>query len=192
MGLERVNQIVKFDFGRDGVHARGQPVVVPQALRHLPNNKGIEALVVVPKGQPLAGTLIALSERGLDADRNIMGFLIGGKTPGAFSVRRTQNFDISDAALLPGGELLILERKFSWLEGVHIRIRRIAQNAIVPGALIDGPVIFDADMGTEIDNLEGLDVFTTADGETVLTMVSDDNFSMLQRTMLLQFTLAPE
>ncbi|WP_376738701.1 esterase-like activity of phytase family protein [Rhodopseudomonas sp. B29] len=192
VGLERVNQIVRFDFGRDGFQARGQPIVVPQALRHLPNNKGIEALVFVPKGQPLAGTLIALSERGLDADRNIMGFLIGGKTPGVFSVRRTQNFDISDAALLPGGELLILERKFSWLEGVHIRIRRIALNSIVPGALIDGPVIFDADMGMEIDNLEGLDVFTTADGETVLTMISDDNFSMLQRTMLLQFTLAPE
>ena len=31
-----------------------------------------------------------------------------------------------------------------------------------------------------------------ADGETVLTMVSDDNFSMLQRTLLLQFTLAPD
>jgi hypothetical protein len=28
-----------------------------------------------------------------------------------------------------------------------------------------------------------------ADGETVLTLVSDDNFSMLQRTLLLQFTL---
>jgi hypothetical protein len=27
------------------------------------------------------------------------------------------------------------------------------------------------------------------EGETVLTMVSDDNFSMIQRTLLLQFTL---
>jgi len=38
--------------------------------------------------------------------------------------------------------------------------------------------------------MEGIDAHLTADGETVLTLVSDDNFSMLQRTLLLQFTLA--
>ena len=47
-----------------------------------PTTRGIEALVMVPKGLPLAGTLIAISERGLDAQGNIIGFLIGGKTPG--------------------------------------------------------------------------------------------------------------
>jgi hypothetical protein len=188
VGFERVNQIVKFEFGRDGIRARGQPIAVPP-LRKLPNNKGIESLVVVPKPHPLAGTLIALSERGLDAERNTIGFLIGGKSPGQFSVRRTANYDIADAALLPGGELLILERKFSWFEGVHIRIRRIALSTIVAGATVDGPAIFEADLGNEIDNMEGLDVHVDAGGAIVLTMVSDDNFSMLQRTLLLQFTL---
>lgn len=189
VGFERVNQIVKFDFGRDGIRARGQPIAVPPALRKLPNNKGIESLVMVPKPHPLAGTLIALSERGLDAERNTIGFLIGGKSPGQFSVRRTENYDIADAALMHGGELLILERKFSWFEGVHIRIRRIALSTIVPGATVDGPSIFEADLGNEIDNMEGLDVHIDAGGAIVLTMVSDDNFSMLQRTLLLQFTL---
>ncbi len=189
VGYERVNQIVKFDYGRDGVQARGQPIIVPPALRKLPNNKGIEALVAVPKGLPLAGTLIAISERGLDADRNIIGFLIGGKTPGAFAVRRTEGYDISDAALLPAGDLLILERKFSWLEGVHIRIRRIALASLAPGAIVDGPALFTADLGHDIDNMEGIDVHRDAAGDTVLTLLSDDNFSMLQRTLLLQFTL---
>ena len=58
-----------------------------------------------------------------------------------------------------------------------------------PGAVLDGTTIFDADLGNEIDNLEGLDAHVTPDGETVLTMISDDNFSLLQRTLLLQFTL---
>src|ERR1043166_1045364 len=92
-------------------------------MRKLPYNTGLEALVTVPKGQPLAGTLIAISERGLDTDSNIIGFLIGGPQPGDFAVRRTDNFDISDAVLLHSGDLLILERKFSWLSGVGIRIR---------------------------------------------------------------------
>jgi hypothetical protein len=37
--------------------------------------------------------------------------------------------------------------------------------------------------------MEGIDAHVTAKGDTVLTMVSDDNFSMIQRTLLLQFTL---
>lgn len=192
VAFERVNQIVRFDFGRDGVRAHGEPIAVPAAVRKLPNNKGLEALVFVPKGQPLAGTLIAISERGLDADRNIIGFLIGGRTPGQFAVRRTDGFDISDATLLPGGDLLVLERKFSWLEGVHIRIRRIALSSLAPGATVDGPSIFEADLGYEIDNLEGIDAHLDASGEIVLSMISDDNFSMLQRTLLLQFTLAAD
>jgi len=189
VGIERVNRIVRFDFGRDGLRARGEDMPVPPAVRKLPNNAGLEAMVVARRGSPLAGTLIAVSERSLDADGNIMAFLIGGPSPGSFAVRRTSGFDVSDAALLPNGDLLLLERKFSLLDGVGVRIRRIAQAAITPGATVDGPSIFDADLGQEIDNFEGLDVHVTADGETVLTMVSDDNLSMLQRTLLLQFTL---
>jgi hypothetical protein len=190
VGLERVNQIMRFDFAKGGTRARGEVLPVPPAVRKLPYNKGLEALVFVPKGQPLAGALIAISERGLDADGNLIAFLIGGPSPGQFSVRRTEKFDISDAVLLPSGELLILERKFSWFTGINIRIRSIPLKSIAPGALVDGPVLFDADLGHEVDNMEGLDAHVTADGETVLTMVSDDNFSLLQRTLLLQFTLA--
>lgn len=192
VGLERVNQIMRFDFAKGGTRARGEVVPTPPAVRKLPYNKGLEALVFVPremKGQPLAGTLIALSEGGFDADGNLIGFLIGGPSPGQFSIRRTDKQFISDAVLLPSGELLILERKFSWFTGINIRIRSIPLRTIVSGALVDGPVLFDADLGHEIDNMEGIDAHVTAEGETVLTMVSDDNFSMLQRTLLLQFTL---
>ncbi|WP_128923097.1 esterase-like activity of phytase family protein [Bradyrhizobium guangxiense] len=202
VGLERVNQILRYDFSKGGTHARGEVIPVPPGVRRLPSNKGLEALVVVPKekdkgkeqskgqGQPLAGTLIAFSERGLDADGNLTAFLIGGPTPGQFSVRRTEKYDISDAVLLPSGEILILERKFSWFTGVNIRIRSLQLKSIAPGALVDGPALFVADLGQEIDNMEGIDAHVTPEGETVLTLISDDNFSMLQRTLLLQFTLA--
>ena len=189
VGLERVNQILRFDFSKGGIRSRGEVVPVPPALGKLPFNKGLEALVFVPRGQPLAGSLIAISERGLDPSGNILCFLIGGPSPGQFTAKRTGNFDISDAVLLPSGDLLLLERKFSLLEGVGIRIRRIPIKSVVPDAVVDGPAIFEVDLGYEIDNMEGIDVHVTEDGETVLTMVSDDNFSMIQRTLLLQFTL---
>jgi hypothetical protein len=189
IGLERVHKVLRFDFSKGFTRARGEVVPLPKAASRLPANKGLEALVFVPKGLPLAGTLIAMSERGLDADGNLIAFLVGGPAPGQFSVRRTEEFDISDAVLLPSGDLLILERKFSWLSGIGIRIRRIPLTAVASGAVIDGPPIFEANLADEVDNMEGIDAHVTAEGETVLTMVSDDNFSMIQRTLLLQFTL---
>ncbi len=189
VGLERVNRILRFDFSKGGILSRSEVVATPPAIARLPYNKGLEALVFVPSGLPLSGTLIAISERGLDKSGNLLGFLIGGANPGQFTVRRTADFDISDCALLPSGELLLLERKFSFVSGIGIRIRRIPLASLKPGAVVDGQSIFEADLGEEIDNMEGLDVHRDADGDLVLTMISDDNFSMLQRTLLLQFRL---
>jgi hypothetical protein len=189
VSIERVNRIVRFDYGQQGLLARGQPIVLPPAMAKLPNNKGLECLDVVPKPMPRAGTLIAISERGLDEAGNIRGFLIGGPTPGEFTVARRADFDVSDCAVLPDGDLALLERRFAWTSGVAIRLRRVPLTAVVPGAVLEGTDIMSADMGYQIDNLEGLSVHRTRSGELVLTIVSDDNFSRLQRTILLQFTL---
>jgi hypothetical protein len=188
LGLERVHQILAYDFGRDGVLARGEVLPTPPALRRLPSNKGLEAMVAIPKGLRHGGTLLAISERGLDADGHIIAFMLGAQN-GPFAIRRSDDFDISDAALLPGGDLLLLERRFSLLTGAGIRIRRLSLNKLGPGALLDGEEIFSADLGYEIDNLEGLDVHRDGEGRTVVTLVSDDNFSMIQRNLLLQFAL---
>jgi hypothetical protein len=187
VGFERVHEILRFDV-KDGLRARGQPIPVPPAMKALPLNQGIECLAVPAKGQPLAGTLIAISERGRDAAGNIIGFLLN-PSAGAFAVKRTDDFDISDCTVTPKGDLLILERRFSWARGLAIRIRKLALSGVKAGALLDGPELFAGDMGQQIDNMEGISLHRTADGATVLTLVSDDNFSPLQRTILLQFAL---
>jgi hypothetical protein len=192
VAIERVHQIVRFDFSRGGLAARGQPIDLPPIIRTLPGNQGLEALVHVPKGLPLAGALIAISERGLDPSGNIRAFIIGGPQRGRFSVRRSDDFDITDAALLPSGDLVILERRFSVAAGVATRIRRIALAEIKPEATVDGPVLMEADLAYEIDNMEAMSVHRTSGGDIVLTLFSDNNFSPIQRTLLLQFTLIDE
>ncbi|MGE3144439.1 MAG: esterase-like activity of phytase family protein [Pseudorhodoplanes sp.] len=189
VAFERVHQILRFNAARDRLAARGQAIALPLALASLPRNRGIDCLAVGPKATPLAGALIAVSEAGLDAEKNIRGFLIGGRAPGEFSVVRKDDFDITDCALTPANELLLLERFFSWRRGVSMRIRRVPLAGLAPGAVVDGPYQIVADMGFQIDNMEGLSVHRAADGALVLTLVSDDNFSILQRTLLLQFTL---
>ena len=188
LGIERVNRIVRLDIGRDGLLARAQPVPVPTGVQRLPHNKGLECLEYVPAGLPLARALIAISERGLDDAGNIKGFLIGHSGPAEFSLKRIGDFDVTDCALTANGDLLVLERSFSRLRGVGMRIRRVPLMSIQPGATIDGPVLIEADMNDQIDNMEGLSVHREGNA-LVLTVISDDNFSIIQRTLLLQFTL---
>jgi len=192
VGLERVNRVLRFDYGKSGLLARGQNVTLPPEIAKLPNNKGMECLVVVPKPLPGAGTLIAISERALDAGGNIKGFLITGPTPGGFSVKRSDDFDVTDCAISAAGDLFLLERRFSWTVGVAMRVRVLPLANVVPGATVDGRQLIFADMGYQIDNMEGLAIHRDKAGETVLTMVSDDNFSFVQRTILLQFALVGE
>jgi hypothetical protein len=189
VGLEGINQIAIFNYGKDGLLAHAQWIPVPPEVSNLPSNQGLEALVFVPRKFRLGGCLIAISERGLDAAGNLKSFIIGGPEPGMFAIKRTHNYDISDADCLPNGDLLILERQLSFLSGFSVRIRRIPLATIMPGAIVDGPVIFEAGMNCQIDNLEALSVLRTRSGEVLLTLMSDDNFSPLQRTILLQFVL---
>jgi len=191
IGVERTHGILRFDFARHGVEARAQLVPVLPAAKRLPSNRGFEALGVLPAGHPLAGALIAISERSGREDEPTTGFILGGRQPGTLQVIRRDGYDITDLAFLPGGDMLLLERWYKPLRGVGMRIRRIAGGAIRPGAKLDGPILIEADLGQEIDNMEGMAVHQES-GRTIITLISDDNFStFLQRTVLLEFELVP-
>src|SRR5258707_15639331 len=56
----------------------------------------------------------------------------------------------------PDGKLLVLERRFSWAGGLAMRIRSVPFAMIKPGAQVDGPELIFADMGSQVDNMEGL------------------------------------
>lgn len=189
IGIERKHEIVRFDWARDGVEARARPVPVPPEIKRLPRNRGLEALGVMPVG-PLKGALIAIAERSGKEDEPTLGAILGGPQPGLFKLARHDGYDITDLAFLPGGDMLVLERWYQPLRGVGMRMRRIAGRDIRPGALVDGQRLIEADLGFEIDNMEGLSVHLE-EGKTILTLISDDNFSFLQRTLLLEFELLP-
>ena len=188
---ERTHAVFRFDWSRAGVKARGRPVTLPmEARRRLPRNGGLEAIGVAPPRSSLAGALVAIAERSESgADAPTMGLILTGATRGTFRVARSENFDVTDLAFLPGGEILLLERSFSLLGGLAARIRRIPADAVRPGALVDGPAIFRSEPSQEMDNMEGMALHREG-GETVITLISDDNFGALQRTLLLEFALA--
>lgn len=169
---------------------RGVSLPLPQGAKRLRHNKGLEAIAVSSPEGPLGGTIVAIAERGASFDDDMRGFLIGGAEPGNFTVRRHDDYDVTDAAFLGDGDLLLLERRFNLRHGIGMRIRRIDGDKLKPGAVIDGETIVEAGFAHQIDNMEALAVHTAASGDTILTILSDDNRSILQRSLLLRFRLA--
>jgi hypothetical protein len=141
------------------------------------------------KAGPLKGAVVAFSESLTDKNGNLQAWLIGVPAPGPFSLKRLEGFDVTDAAALPDGGLIVLERRFPYSEGIKMRIRRIVANDLKPGATITGDVLLDATDALNIDNMEGIAVHRSAARETILTLISDDNYSALQRTLLMQFAV---
>jgi hypothetical protein len=159
--------------------------------RELRANGGMETVVAAPKNGPLGGAIVVVAEKSVDDDGNFYAAILEGARKGQLKVKRHHPFDITDGAFLPNGDLVLLERSFSVLGGVGMRIRRIDGDSLRPGALVDGEMLIKADMGQQIDNMEGLDVVAGPDGLPHLLVVSDDNHSIFQRNLMLEFRLKP-
>ncbi|MBB4955678.1 hypothetical protein H4S14_003767 [Agrobacterium vitis] len=154
-------------------------------------NRSLETVVASPKTGPLAGGLVTVSEESLDEKGNLYAGIMDGPKRGVFRVVRRDNFDVTDAVFLPDGDLILLERRFSLLGGLGMRLVRVKGDSIKPGALVDGVTLLEADYGAEIDNMEGLDVIDRGNGDIRLILVSDDNHFSLQRNLMLEFRLLP-
>jgi hypothetical protein len=168
--------------------AKDEPLPVPAS--ELRSNRGFETLAKSPAESPLRGARVAVTEKSLNKNNDIFAGVMEGPRKGIFFVKRSGEYDVSDGDFLPNGDLLLLERRFSMASGVAMRIRRIKGADIKPGATVDGEVLFEADMAYQIDNMECLDVWQRADGATMISLASDDNHSILQRNLYLEFRLA--
>jgi hypothetical protein len=166
-----------------GVTAAAAPTHVIPGLRSLPSNGGIEALTVLRPG-----VLLAISEEGRTPDGDLRGWLIDGDLHDNISFVTTGRFKPTDLAVLPSGDLLVLERSFSGLGGFGSRLSLIGKDAIAAGARLSGREIARFRAPIIVDNFEGLAVARVG-ARTLLYIVSDDNFSTFQRNLLLMFEI---
>lgn len=155
-------------------------VQAPLGLEDAPVNGGLEALARLADGRYLALTESAAIEGGT---RGWIG------TPGDWSALTfvtVDGFAATDAIGLPDGGALVLERRFP---PVGARLRRIDAAALVPGARLEGRELVRLEGSDTVDNMEGLAVREGAKGETLIYLLADDNYSALQRTLLMMFEI---
>lgn len=186
LGYERNDRIAFFkEENRKLIQSKTNPAINLNSLE-FPFNKGIEAITI----EPLSKTIYAFSEHALNKDGNHRGFIIKDANIEEFTIAVPGGYSITDAAFLPSGELILLERYYSIFTGANMRIRRFAKGeAITSKTTENGETLIEANSQFEIDNMEGLSITKMHDGSIRLTLVSDNNFSKNQRTLLLEFQL---
>ncbi len=153
----------------------------PPDIEDAPNNGGIEALTSLPDGR-----ILAIAQNLRNKQGNLRGWLYASQTWHDLTLVATGDFVPTDLATLPSGDVLLLERSFSWLTGPAARISRIAAIEIQDGSVLVSQEVAVLSSPLTVDNMEGLAVINSKSGPR-LYIVSDDNFNPSQKTLILVF-----
>ncbi|ORE92383.1 hypothetical protein ATO13_15714 [Stappia sp. 22II-S9-Z10] len=189
VGVEMTQQILFYP--ADGIDV---DVTAPATRRDLSTEAivqlrhyGFEALAA--RGD---GSLIAIAEGGERRADTLPAFHL--RQPGGqerrFAVKRDADWSVTGADMLPGGDMVLVERRYGGGIDVGMRVRRIGADAVDRATgVVDGPVLIEAGFSSEIDNMEAIAASVEDDGRLVFTLMSDDNHAFLQRTLMLRFAL---
>ena len=192
VSFEREHRIWRYDLSSGVSKARPALVPIGSWTQILGENEGMEGIVLLEPG-----AFLVISENGLDANGDlraaIESYSRGGMTQ-LLGLARHPPYMVTDAALTHDGSLLILERRFTIAGGIGMELRKLDARLIREGARLTGEIVAElAAHDANIDNMEGLAVRRGADGETLVYVMSDNNYQpLLQRTLLLMFQLERE
>lgn len=185
IAFEQRHRILSYELDETGAPTRPASVFDAEAplFARQPANGGIEAMA------DGAGELILLSE----AERRPNGEAALYRRPvhrdgegdfDAAGLALAGDFSPTDADRLESGAYLVLARAFSPLKGVAATILHVEMS---DGGIRTSPLA-ELRPPLTLDNMEGLAV-REENGRTMLYLLSDDNFSVLQRTLLMKFEL---
>lgn len=169
--------------------ARVEAKVFPAAMQRWRENGGAEAMVRLADGR------FIVFEEGRTGRAPKDGLIFAGDptspgpAPQRFRYRPEPGFRVVDSAELPDGRLLVLERKLGLPSTTRLTMLPLA--AIRPGATVSGRLIATFAPPVLADNFEALAV-GREQGRTILWIASDDNFSRLQRSLLLKFAFVEQ
>jgi len=184
VSFERAHRLWCYDLDDRRPTGRATPWPAPDGLAEAPRNGGLEALTELSDG-----SLLALTE-DLDDGDGKTGYLWRHGAWSRLTYLAEPGFKPTGASRLPDSDdVLVIERRVSTFSGFHVRLVRIAAADIQPGARLRGEELARWGAPLTVDNFEGLAARRGADGEILIYLLSDDNFSLFQRTLLLMFAL---
>ena len=187
VGFENANALWRYAPG----FARAEARVRPRVMRDWPENKGPEAMTLLP-----GGGMAVIGEQdpwpGAPGRAGVIFFgdpVVHPRRGFRFNYLPPDGYDPSDMTVLPDGRWLILNRRFDWARFSSV-LTIVDPGQIRPGATVRGREIATLAAPLIHDNFEG--VAATREGRaTIVWLVSDDNQLPVQRSLLLKFRLDP-
>ena len=191
VGFENVNAIWRYDRAMTRSTGRTQSATMQNWSR----NGGPEAMVRLADGR-----FIILSEsagRGApEGSYHAVLFTSDPVDPRAravrFHYRPPSGFNATDAAQLPDGRLIVVNRRVTFPGGFEAALTVIDPANIGRGAVVEGQEIarFPGGLrsGFGRDNFEAVSVVREGD-DTILWLATDNNMQWPQRSLLLKFRL---
>ena len=182
-GYERANAIWRYSADL----RRADGYVAPAAMRRWPMNGGAESLARLNDGR-----FVVIAEQARDGSARQALIFSGDPTASGTKVARfryqpPRGFSPSDAAVLPDGDLLVLNRRFSKFR-FYAALVRVPASSLRADATVGGTVI--AAWGPPLigENCEGLAV-TQEKGATMVWVVTDNDLAWYRPTLLVKFRL---
>jgi hypothetical protein len=169
--------------------ARKEAENFPAAMQKWPENGGAETMLRLPDGRFLVFSELAeYSNGGCQA----LIFDADASEPTSKAVRfgyqPPNGYMLTDAAILDGKSALMLHRQFTPLDGLSAILSIAQLKDFQPGKIVTSIPIATLTPPLKVGNMEALAITRDADG-TIVWIASDDNFSVLQETLLLKFRL---
>ncbi len=187
VSFERIHRVRIYDVDAKGPAAAADQELLLDGVDALTANDSLEAMA--PFGDDLL-----IGAEGMDRGRP--PFWITPPVPAqlpapAGRAEVTRGYGLVSLDRLPDGDFLAMERFFAPLIGPRIVIRRVAQAGLrAAPAAWEVQTIAELNPPVGLDNFEGIAIVGAAGGAVRIYLVSDDNFSRTQRTLLYAFDLA--
>ena len=172
---------------------------IPSAVAQAPSNGGIEALTTLADGR-----LLIIAEELENPDGSVKAWVIDdGPDDGGVDGDWWKHIPIHKQVPKygphipdPGDPWSIyeVEQGQDWVTDPATVIEfggtltLVKAGSLRPGAKLDGKELLRLEQPLAVENFEGIAVQQTSDG-TMIFIVSDDNYSRFQQTLLLQFLL---
>lgn len=183
----------RYWLGFEAVHAihRYTPASEPDGVRLLINevdwsdNEGAEAMLRLSDGR-----FMVVPEGG-DTGLLYPSDPVDGASPARFAVRRpASGYAATDLAQLPDGRVLLLMRNTVVALPPFASLLALGPPPRA-GEVWAPEVVLDLNRAIPRENYEGLAVREMADGRVAVWIISDDNLSVMQRTLLARLVFDP-
>ena len=162
-------------------------IMRPREMQNWPNNKGAESIIRLKDGR-----FLVIAESVDDRMHPALLFsgdpVERGTSITSFKFRPPTGYRVTDGVQLPDGQIAILNRLIGLPRGFSAKISLLNLTNISRDRIVSAKVIASLAAPLLVDNMEGIAV-TREGQDTILWLISDNNFSIFQRTILMKFRL---